>query len=213
MVAVVDPTQLAQLQVSSQRCSFGAEAFHHVAIAGQCEHAVLEQAETGAIVSGRQPGLSDGHADTGRYALTERAGGGFDAAGPTVFRMARAAAASLPKALQVGHAHCRTFACRLQAGRGLDAAQMQHPVEQGGSMADRQHETITIRPSGVLRIKAHKALPQAVGGRRCAHRRARMTGVGILHLIDGQRAQRVDAAQVEGLQRLRVHSRSSRNWR
>ena len=110
VVAVVDPAQPAELQMAGERRRLGADAFHHVAVAGQREHAVIEQREAGAVVGGGQPGLGDGHAHAGGHALAQRPGGGLDAGGPAMFRMPGAAAAGLAKALQVGHRDGQTVA-------------------------------------------------------------------------------------------------------
>jgi len=64
-------------------------------------------------------------------------------------------------------------------------------------MADREDETVTIRPVGILGILAEKALPQAVSRRGSIHRRAEMTGVRLLHGVDAKRAQGIDAELVE----------------
>ena len=156
VVAVVDPAQPAELQVAGERCRFGAQPFHHVAVAGQREHPVVEEREAGTVVGGGQPGLRDGHAHAGGHALAQRAGGGLDAGGPAVLRVPGAAAAGLAKALQVGHRHRQAFARPVQTGRGLDAAQMQQPVQQRRGVADRQHEAVAVGPSSIFGVERRK---------------------------------------------------------
>ena len=64
-------------------------------------------------------------------------------------------------------------------------------------VSGRQNEAVTIHPIGGLRIVAQEALPQDVCCRRRGHRCPRMTGVGLLHGVDGQRPDRVDGKPVE----------------
>lgn len=136
MVAVVNPAQPAQLQMPHKRRGLCAQAFHHVAVAGQREHAVLEQCKAGAIVGGAKPCLGDGHAHADGQALAKRPGGGFDPGGPAVFRVPCAAAPGLAEALQVGHRYRKAFfACAILAclanGLGFHTAQMQQPIPDG----------------------------------------------------------------------------------
>ena len=90
---------------------------------------------------------------------------------------------------------------RLTAGRvgdtlPVDAAhlrQVKQRVEQHRGVARRQHEAVAIDPQWIGRVVAQKILPQRIGDRRQAHRRSRMAGLGLLHGVDGERTDRVDA--------------------
>ena len=78
---------------------------------------------------------------------------------------------------------------------------MQHGVQQHGGVAVGKHEAVAIQPGGIGGIIAQKFLPQAIGDRRQSHRRARMARVGLLHGVDGQSSNRVNAQRVQLLSR------------
>ena len=200
MVRVVDPAEIGQLQVTGERRRLAADALHHVAVAAQCVNVVVEHVAARAVVGGGEPGFSGRHSDAGRDTLAKRTGRGLDTRGPAVFRMAGAAAACLAKAPQIGERHresTRPLALPfITRARRSDTAQIEQAVEQGRCVAHREHEAVAVRPLRVVRVVAQKTLPQAIGGGRRAHRRARMAGVGLLNRIDGQRAQGVDAQKV-----------------
>ena len=63
-------------------------------------------------------------------------------------------------------------------------------------MAIREHEAIAIRPDGMLRIELHHAIPNYIHQRRKRHRRPGMPGVRLLHSIDRERSNSVDAQLV-----------------
>jgi hypothetical protein len=86
-----------------------------------------------------QLALGDRHADGIGNALAERAGGGLDAGGMTVFRMAGGLRAELAELLQVVDGHVRV------------AGQIQQRIEQHRAMAGRQHEAVAVRPVRLLR--------------------------------------------------------------
>src|SRR5262249_45643947 len=99
VVVVVDPAEVGELQVAGERGSLGRDAFHHAAVAAQGIDVEVDQVlEPGPVEVGGLPAAGDGHADAGGQALAERAGGGLDAAGPAVLRVAGAAAVDLPEA-------------------------------------------------------------------------------------------------------------------
>ena len=196
VVAVVEPAEVAQPQVARQRRPLGRQPFHQVAVAAQRVHAVGEQRQVRPVVGGGQPALRQRHADAGGCALAERAGGGFDAGGVAVLGVAGAATAELAEAFQVGHRHrqrARLAARRLRPHAG----QVQQAVQQRRGVARRQHEAVAVRPGRVHRVEAQEALPHRVGDRRGAHRRTGVAGAGLFDRVDGQRAQRGDAQQVE----------------
>ena len=130
-------------------------------------------------------------------ALAERAGGGFDAAGPAVLRMAGAAAVQLAEALDRIQRHGRLAERFVLLADRLHAGQVQQRVEQHRGVAGREDEAVAVGPDRVLRVEAQELLPQAVGHRRHGHRRAGMAGVGRLHGVHRQRADGVDARRVE----------------
>ena len=64
-------------------------------------------------------------------------------------------------------------------------------------MAVREDEAITIGPDRILRIEAQYAIPDRVDQRRESHRRAGVSGFGLLHRVDRKRANGVDAQLIE----------------
>ena len=100
-VAVVDPAQVGQPQMPGERGGFTGDALHHVAIAAQRVDIEVEDIEARPVIGRAQPLPRDRHADAGGHALAEWPGRCFDAGGPAVFRMARAATAGLAERLDV----------------------------------------------------------------------------------------------------------------
>ena len=87
--------------MAGERRRFAGDAFHHAAVAAQRVDVVVEHLEVRAIEVAAPSTAGDRHADAGGDALAERAGGGLDAGGPAVFRMAGALAVELAEALDV----------------------------------------------------------------------------------------------------------------
>src|SRR5438270_7893116 len=79
----------------------------------------------------------------------------------------------------------------------LYAREMQKRVEQHGGVAVGEDKAVAVGPDGVLRIEAQKMLPELVSHRRQRHGRTRMSGVGLLHRVHGQRADGVNGKLVK----------------
>ena len=75
----------------------------------------------------------------------------------------------------------------------LDAGKMDEGIEQHAGVAVGQHEAVAVGPQRIGRVVAQGILPQRIGDRREAHRRAGVPGLRLLHGIDGQRPDGVDA--------------------
>src|SRR5215469_6296720 len=80
---------------------------------------------------------------------------------------------------------------------GLNASEMECRPEQHGGMAVRKHKAIAIGPDRVLRIKFEDTIPYRIDEWRERHGRSGVPGVGLLHGIDGERANRVDTQLIE----------------
>ena len=78
MIVVVKVDQLAQLQVSGQRCGFRGHAFHQIAIADDAIGEMIDDAEAGPVVAGRQVRLYHCHAHAIAKTLAQRPGGHLD---------------------------------------------------------------------------------------------------------------------------------------
>src|SRR5690606_739019 len=64
-------------------------------------------------------------------------------------------------------------------------------------MTGGKDKAVAVKPVRVARVVAHVARPQHVGHDRCTHRQAGMPGVGLLHRIDREEANGVDALGIE----------------
>src|SRR5215472_2640995 len=80
---------------------------------------------------------------------------------------------------------------------GLNAGEMKRRPEQHRGMAVRQHKAISIGPDRVLWIEFERPIPYRVDDRRERHWRSGMPGVGLLHGINGEGANRVDAQLIK----------------
>ena len=179
--------------MAGERSRFRAHAFHEAAVAADRVDVVVEDREAGLVVARREPLLRDGHAHARRDALPERAGRRLDARHQVILGMAGRLAADLAEALDVverDRVVAEHFVLRVHR---LDAGQMQHRPQQHRRVAVGQHEAVAVGPDRIGGIEAHHAVPQHVRQRRQRHRRAGVAGVGRLHGVDRQRADRVDA--------------------
>ena len=77
------------------------------------------------------------------------------------------------------------------------AGKMEHGPQQHRSMTVREHEAVSIGPDRILRIEAHHAIPDRIDQRRECHRRTGMSRFRLLHGVDGERADRVDAQLIK----------------
>ena len=153
-----------------------ADAFLQAAVAG--DHIGVVVDEFGAE-TGREHALGQRHADGGRNALAERAGGRLDAQRMAVFGMAGGAAAELAEALQLLDRHV-----------GI-AEQIMQRVLQHRAMAGRQHEAVAVRPVRPRRIELDEAVEQHRRDVGHAHRHAGMARIRLLHGVHRQRADGV----------------------
>ena len=183
-VVQVEDDQLAQAEVPREGTGLGGDALHHVAVAGDDIGEVVDDLVAGAVVPGRQVGLGHGHAHGVRNALAERSRGGLHAGRIAVFGMAGRLAFPLPEIPE------------LIEGQ-IVAGEMQHGVEQHGTVPAGEHEAVPVRPVGILRVVPHEARPQHVGDGRGFHGKARVAAVGLLNGVDGQHADGVDASLLE----------------
>ncbi len=192
-VAVVDPTEIVELQMSRKRGRLAGDPLHHATVTAQSVGIVSEQVEPRSVVALAEPLGGHRHADAHRHALAERPRRAFHSGSPAILRMPRAATAQLPEALDVIERH-GWLADHLVIGvHGPHACQMQSRIQQHRCMARRQYEAIAVGPDRLVRVKAQEVLPQRVHHRGDTHRRAGMTRVGLLNRIDAQRADGVDA--------------------
>src|SRR5215472_3954035 len=111
--------------------------------------------------------------------------------------MSRSFAVELAEAPNIVERDRRFSQCFVVGIHGLNAGEMERRPEQHGGMAVRKHEAIAIGPDRVLRIKFERTIPYRIDQRRERHWRSGVSGVGLLHGIDGEGANRVDAQLIE----------------
>ena len=97
-----------------------------------------------------------------------------------VLRMARRLAVELAETADVVERHRRLPQPLVVGVHRLGPGEMQHRPEQHRGVAVGEHEPIAVGPDRVLRIEAHHAVPERVDQRRERHRRAGMSGLGLL---------------------------------
>jgi len=84
VIVVVNPAQVAEHQMASERGCFAGDALHHIAVAAHRVNVIIEQREVRPIEMLRQPALRDRHANACRTALAERPRCRLDARGDMI---------------------------------------------------------------------------------------------------------------------------------
>src|SRR5438132_2011589 len=77
-IVVVDPDEIAETQMPSQRRRLTGDAFHHAAIPAQRHDVVRDDLVPWTIVVRAQPAARHGHADTGGHTLSQWPSGRLD---------------------------------------------------------------------------------------------------------------------------------------
>src|ERR1051326_5016586 len=183
VVIVVNPTEIAELEMAGQRRGFACNTFHQIAIAAKSIDVVIEQRETVAIENFRQHPLRHRHTDAVATALAKRSCRGFYAGRMAVFGMTGAAAAELAKALDVLQTYRNAGFDLARFIHVPHASEMQDGIEQHRGVSVGQHKTVAVWPMRPVRIEFEKALPKRVGDRRQAHRGSGVPGFGSLNRI------------------------------
>ena len=155
-----------------------AHAFHQVAVGGDDIGVVIDDpGKRAAIMRSR-----DREADRGRDALPQRAGGRLHARRAPIFRMPGRLRSDLPELLEVLDA---------QSLRAADAGQKEQAVEQHAAVAARQDKPVAIGPMGIGRVEFQNVAPENRRDIGHAHRQAGMAALGLLHRIEGEKADRI----------------------
>ncbi len=184
VIVVVQVDDVAKAQMARDRCRLARDALHHVAVAGDRENLMVEQAGAVAIEARRHVLGRDRHTHAVAEALAERTRRGFDAGGQMIFGMTGGFAAELAEAFDL-------------VEREVVPGQVEHRIEQHRAMPGRQHEAVASVPVRIFRVMADEACEEQIGRRRHPHRHAGVTGVGLLHCVDREYANRVDAKLIE----------------
>ncbi len=197
VVVVVDPAEVAQLEVAGGRGRLAGHALHQVAVAAHGPYPVAVDLEPGPVEALLQPPLGHGHADAVRRALAEGTGGRLHTGSDPVLRVTRADAVHLAESLEIVERHRGLADLVTLLVDPFDPGQVDQRIEQHRGMAAGQHEAIPVRPGGILWVVAEEPRPQGVGDRRQAHGRAGVAGVGLLHRVDREGPDRVDGDLVD----------------
>ena len=148
---------------------------------------VVEDALAGRGVRVEQAALAaggHGHADRVRQALPERAGGGLDALGVPVLRVAGGERAPLAQLLEVVELEPET-------------GQVELDVEGQAGVPGGEDEPVAPGPVRVGRVVPHRALEERVRQRCQAHRGARVTTAAVFDGLRGEHPDGVHGAGVE----------------
>ena len=185
-VVVVEDDELAQAEMAGQRGGLGGHALHEVAVAGDGVGVVVDD--------GREPASLKVAARNASAMAMPTALPKPCPSGPVVVStpgaspilgMARRAAAELAEVLEVVE------------GEAV-AGEVQQRVEQHAAVAGGEDEAVAVGPVGMGGVVLEVPGPEHVRHGRHAHRHARMARVGLLHGVDGQEADGVDAGLLEG---------------
>ena len=163
---------------------FGGHPLHHVTIAADNVGAVIHDGMPRPIENGGQVPFSHGHAHGVGKALPQRPGGGLHTGRVAIFGVAGSLAAPLAKIADLFQAEIVT-------------GQVQQAVEQHGGVTGGEDESVAIRPVRVFGVVLHHLCPQHITGRSQTHGCSRVAGIGLLHRIHGQGADRVDAKIID----------------
>src|SRR5262249_5111266 len=101
VIVVIDPTQVVELEMASERGRLRTEPPHQAAVAANRIDVIVEDVEARSVVAVGKPLPRHRHADTGRDSLTERAGRRLDTGHPVILRMPRRLAAQLAEVADV----------------------------------------------------------------------------------------------------------------
>ena len=197
VVVVVDPAEVVQAQVARQGGGLGRDPLHQAAVAAHGIDVVVEDVEARPVVVLREPLLRDRHAHARRDPLSQRPGGRLDARYPVVLRVPRRLAVEMAEAADVVEGDRwppQPFVVRVHR---LGPGEVEHGPKQHGGVPVGEHEAVAVGPDWVLGIEAQDAIPDRINQRRQRHRRAGVSGVGLLHRVDRQRADGVDRQLIQ----------------
>ena len=196
VVVVVDPAEIAEAEVASERRRFVGDALHQTSITADGEGGEVEEFESWSVVSRCRPTRGHRHADAGRDALAEWARGGLDAAGPSILWMAGTFRVHLPKTLDVVDRDRRIAGGLVLRIHRFDTGKMENRIEEHRRMSVAEDKAIAVGPNWIRRVIVQSVLPEGVGNRRECHGRTRMTAIRRLHRVHGEGSNGVDGKRI-----------------
>ena len=187
-VGIEDHSQVAQLLVGSEGCSFAGDTFFDIAFAADDPDVVVERGlacRSFRIKQATLEALAIGETDGGSEALTQRTSGHFDARGQAVFRMTRGTGVS-----------AATEVLQIVQGQAV-AGEVQLDVLGEGGVATGKNEAIAAFPVGIVRIMLDEMLVQSVGDRRQGDGGTRVAVSRTLNRVGRQDLGHLDGAFVQ----------------
>ncbi len=175
-VVVVERNQFTQSQGAGQRASFVGDTFHQTAVAHKGVGVVIDDIVAVAVKLIGKNFFCQRHTHGIGNALPQWPSGGFNTRRIAVLWMARSFGVHLAEVLQL-------------FDRQIVAAQVQQRINQHGTMAIGQDETVAIGPVGVARVVLEVVVPQDFGDVRHAHWGS---GVATVGLLDGVHTKGAD---------------------
>ena len=185
-VVVKQDDQFGQFHVASHRNGFLRNTFHQATVARDHIGKVIDNVIT---ITGIHDALAKGETDRGRNALTQRAGGGFNAFAVAVFRMTGRARAHLTEILDL---------IKIEI---FVSGQVQKRIQKHRTMTCGQDETVAVRPVRMLRIELQEFGVKNSRNICHAHWHARVTGFSFFDSIGRKEADGVGHAVVFCLRR------------
>ena len=172
-----------QPQMARERDRLLADALHEVAVGGEHESAVVDDA---VAEFRREMAFGHRHADRVGEALPERPGGGLDAGHVAMLGVAGRDRAELAEAPDLVDRH------------RLVAEEMKQRIEHHRAMAGGQHEAVAVGPVRIGGVEFEEAREQHGGDVRGAHRQPGMARLRRFHRIHRQRANGIGEAIMGG---------------
>ncbi len=183
VVVVVHVHEAAQPEVAGERRGLVADTLLEVAVTAEHERVVVDDLLAEARPQVR---LRQSDADPVGEALAERTGRDLDAGRVAVFRVAGGLRLPLPELAQVVEGQA-------------EAGEVEERVEQHRRVPVGEHEAVAVGPGRVGGVVLHHPGPEDMGEGGQGHRRARVTGVRLLHRVHREAADDVDPALLEAL--------------
>ena len=184
VVIGIEDDEFSQPQVTRIGPGLGRNSFLQVAIADQNVGVVVDDRVPRPIEACRHGHFGDSHADGVGQSLPQGTGGGFDAGGLAVFRMAGRTTSPLAESLQLFQ-------------RQVETRDMKQRIQERTTMSGRENEAVAVGPKGITRIELERAIPECISHGRRAQGQPGMARVGLLHHVHGQETERVDTQLIQ----------------
>ena len=181
-VVVVNQNQIIEAEVPGERARLRGNAFLQTAVAGETNDVLIENHVLVRVETRGRHLRRHRHADRIRDALSERAGGAFDARRFKKFRMARRLAVQLPEAFDFLH-------------RQIVAAQVQPRVKEHAAVARGENEIIAADPARLVGVVFERVAVKDRSHLRASQRQTEVPRFRSLHRVHAQPARLVRRAR------------------